>query len=296
MKDTKIRTSSVTPWNENLMEKLKILLLAFIFCHLNFVQAQDLRDEEHTLKFADYLFKTQQFILASEEYERAVYYDSTNNKALLKLLQSYRYSEKFDIAKQRFNYFFGDSLYHIRTDFAEEYVKHMILRHKYKETNLYLNKNTTIPDGEKETYQLGSILLQKNWDKAFNFALKHPVTTEKKNADLHVIAFNSKQMKYKKPFVAALFSTIIPGTGKMYTKNWKDGIISLILVGVNAWQAYRGFDQYGESSVYGWVFAGISTSFYLGNIFGSHKSAKKYNKRLDDEVYHNTWHLMVDDF
>ncbi len=296
MKDTKIQTCLVIRWNKHLSNKLKFLLLIFALTLLSFAKAQDLRDHEHTLKFADYLFKTQQFTLASEEYERAVYQDSTNSKALLKLLQSYRYSEKFGIAKQRFNYFFGDSLYNIRVDFAEEYVKQAILRNEFKSTFEYLEKNNSLPNDKKETYQLGSVLLQKKWDDAFTYALKHPVTNEKKNADLHVIAFNAKQLKYKKPFVAALFSTIVPGTGKMYTKNWKDGVISLLFVGVNAWQAYRGFDQYGEKSVYGWVFASISTSFYLGNIFGSHKSAKKYNKKLDDEVYHNTWHLMVDDF
>ncbi len=296
MKDTKIQTFLATLLNKPLSVKIKFVLFFILaLFQLNTSNAQDLRDLEHTLKFADYLFKTQQYILASEEYERAVYYDSTDNKALLKLLQSYRYSEKFDVENQRFNIFFGDSLPLLRADFAEEYVKNMILREKFEETYQYLDKNTTLANNNKETYQLGSILLQKKWDNAFNYALKHSVTSEKKNADLHVLAFNAKQLKYKKPFVAALFSTIIPGTGKMYTKNWKDGVISLLFVGVNAWQAYRGFDQYGEQSVYGWVFAGFATSFYIGNIFGSHKSAKKYNKKLDDEIYHKAWHLMVDD-
>jgi len=296
MKDTKIQTFSVTLLNNNRIGKIHYLILFFLFSSffLN-TRAQDLRDFQHTLKFADYLFKTQQYVLASEEYERAVYYDSTNNTALLKLFQSYRFAEKHDIVKDRFSYFFSDNLYSLRSDFAEEYVKNLVMRNKYKELYDYLNKNTSLNVSDKETYQLGSLLLQKNWDTAFNYALKHPVTTDKKNADLHVLAFNSKQTKYKKPFNAALFSAIIPGTGKMYTKNWKNGVISLLFVGVNAWQAYRGFNKYGNESVYGWVFAGFATTFYLGNIFGSHKSAKKYNEKLDDEIYHNTWHLMVDD-
>ena len=296
MKDTKIQIFSATLSTNFFIRRTNCITLFLLLNFLSFnTTAQDLRDFQHTLKFADYLFKTQQYVLASEEYERAVYYDSTNNTALLKLFQSYRYAEKHDIVAERFNYFFSDSLFTIRNDFAKEYVKNLVMRNKYKKLYSYLDKNTSLSNSDKETYQLGSLLLQKKWDTAFNYALKHPVTTDKKNADLHVLAFNSKQTKYKKPFNAALFSAIIPGTGKMYTRNWKDGIISLIFVGVNTWQAYRGFNKYGNESVYGWVFAGFATTFYLGNIFGSHKSAKKYNEKLDDEIYHNTWHLMVDD-
>jgi hypothetical protein len=65
---------------------------------------------------------------------------------------------------------------------------------------------------------------------------------------------------------------------------------------VNIWQAYRGFSKSGKNSVYGWVFASLATGFYIGNIFGSHKSAKKYNKKIDDNLYNEAWHLVVDDF
>lgn len=258
-------------------------------------KAQDLRDFEHTLQFADYLFKTQQYTLASEEYERAVYYDSTNNSALLKLIKAYRFDEKHDIVAQKFDYYFKDSINYLRRDFAQEYVNNLLYRDEFQQAYNYLDINANIEQGYKQSFQLGALLLQKNWDNAFSYALKNAVTNDKKNADLHVIAFRSKQLKYKKPFIAALFSTIIPGTGKMYSKNWKDGVISLLFVGVNSWQAYRGFHKYGNGSAYGWVFAGFATSFYIGNIFGSYKSAKKYNEKLDNELYNETWHLMVDD-
>ncbi len=279
------------------MKKNKIIILiGVLLFHTQLFNAQNLKDTEHTKKFADYLFKSRQYVLASEEYERLVFNDSLNNQAKLKLIQSYRFSNNFKVALQKFDYFFKDSLNRLQPDFAEEFLKNLILEKENEQVYSYLEKNSVLEEGFRQTYQLGSLLLKKNWDTAFNYALKHPVTESKKNADLHVIAFRSKQIKYKKPFNAALFSVIIPGTGKMYTKNWKDGLVSLMFVSVNAWQAYRGFNKSGKNSVYGWVFAGFATSFYIGNVFGSYKSAKKYNKKLDDEIYNEAWHLMVDDF
>ncbi len=271
-------------------------LAGVFFFHVQHTIAQDLRDAEHTSKFADYLFKTKQFVLAAEEYERLVFYDSLNYYPKLKLIQSYRFSNNYKIAITKFDYFFKDSLYNLRPDFAEEYTKNLILSKENGQAFNYLETNVSLNPGLAETYQLGALLLDQKWDTAFNYALKHSVTSAKKNADLHVIAFKSKQLKYKSPFLAASLSTIIPGSGKMYTKHWKDGFISLMFVGVNAWQAYRGFKKSGSGSVYGWVFAGLATSFYIGNIYGSQKSAKNYNKKLNDGLYNEAWHIVVDDF
>jgi hypothetical protein len=272
------------------------IITVLIFLLSNHIVAQDLRDFEHTQKFANFLFQSKQFTLASEEYERLVYYDSTNNNSRLKLIQSYRLSGKFNIALQKFDRFFKDSLLLLKNDFAEELVKNLILEKENQKAIGYIDSNINFDENTRQNYTLAAILLKKDWDMAFEYALKNRVTGNKKNADLHVIAFQSKQLKYKKPFVAAMFSSVIPGTGKFYTKNWKDGIISLMLVGVNTWQAYRGFHKYGEQSAYGWVFAGFATTFYIGNVFGSYRSAKKYNIKLNEELYNKTWHLVVDDF
>ena len=162
MKDTKIQIFSATLSTNFFIRRTNCITLFLLLNFLSFnTTAQDLRDFQHTLKFADYLFKTQQYVLASEEYERAVYYDSTNNTALLKLFQSYRYAEKHDIVAERFNYFFSDSLFTIRNDFAKEYVKNLVMRNKYKKLYSYLDKNTSLSNSDKETYQLGSLLLQK---------------------------------------------------------------------------------------------------------------------------------------
>ena len=101
---------------------------------------------------------------------------------------------------------------------------------------------------------------------------------------LKAFAETGNALPHKSPFLAGAFSTIIPGSGKFYTGDWKDGIISLVMVSAIAYQAYRGFDRAGVSSVYGWIYGTIAAGFYLGNIYGSVKSAQRYNKRKAENL------------
>ena len=265
------------------------LMNTFIIIH-----SQDIHDLNHSKQFADYLYKTGQFQLASEEFERIAFLDSTNQNIKLKLINSYRKSENYSLALNRIDLFFGEQLFDLPADFAEEYVKLLMFTKQDSLAYLYLSLNKTLIPGTRQNYQLGSLLLQKKWDESFQYAMNYPVSSDKKNADLHLLAFEAKQLKYKKPGVAALMSVVIPGSGKAYTGNWKDAAISFIFVSVNAWQAYRGFNKYGTESVYGWVFAGLTIGFYIGGIYGSAKSAKKYNKKIDDEFYHKATHIVLD--
>ena len=95
--------------------------------------------------------------------------------------------------------------------------------------------------------------------------------------------------------MAAGFSAIIPGTGKFYTRNWSDGLFSMLFIAGNAWQAYRGFNAHGIKSGYGWAFASLSASFYIGNIIGGAKAAKRYNKNKRNEVDNQVFEFVRSD-
>ncbi|MCF6240611.1 MAG: hypothetical protein L3J74_04610 [Bacteroidales bacterium] len=270
---------------------LAILVLLFVFP----AKGQDIHDLNHSKQFADYLFKTRQYSLAAEEYERIVFMDSVNVQNKYMLILSYHKAKDYHRALNRFTYFFNKQLKTMPANFAEEYVKLLLLTKQADSAFNYLNINKSLNWELKQNYQLAALLLQKKWDDSFKYAVNYPLTNEKMNARLHLLAFEAKNIKYKKPVTAALMSVIVPGSGKFYTKNWKDGIIAMTFVGVNAWQAYRGFKKYGKKSAYGWIFAGLSASFYIGNIYGAAKSAKKYNKKLDDELYKKALHVALDD-
>ena len=269
-----------------------MISLFVFFC----LHAQDIHDLNHSKQFADYLFKTGQFAMAAEEYERIVFLDSANIQNKYLLISAYRKAGNYNQALNRFQVFFKDNFTLMPSNFAEEYVKLLLLTGKDSIAFNYLNLNKSLNQSFKQNYRLASLLLQKKWNDSFNYAMSYSVTNEKLNSKLHLLAFEAKRIKRKKPLIAGFMSAIVPGSGKFHTKNWKDGIISLVFVSVNAWQAYRGFNKYGNKSAYGWIFTGISAGFYIGGIYGSARSAKKYNKKQDHDLYQKAYNIALDNF
>lgn len=263
----------MTPFNK--------LILLLIFTSIS-LQAQNFYDEQHSVKFADYLFQSQQFDLAAQEYERLFYVNPSEELYKLQLVKSYRLSGNLSLAGKRFNDIFKDSVFYVSEPLAQEYLHVLMLQNQLNQA-FYFNQASTNISEVQEKYNLMQInLLAKNWKKADSIA------SQISNLEPQYLAIlnSAKLMKHRSPALAAAFSVVIPGSGKAYSGYWKDGIISLIFVAATGWQAYRGFDKNGVSSVSGWIWGGISTGFYFGNIYGSYKSAKRFNNR-QNEILHN---------
>lgn len=95
----------------------------------------------------------------------------------------------------------------------------------------------------------------------------------------------------KSPWLAAGMSAIVPGLGKLYAGQLGEGIASFLIVG--SFMATTAENAYKE----GWgnwktiLFGGLSTIFYLGNIYGSAVSVKvgmeNRNNQTDVQIlYH----------
>jgi len=84
---------------------------------------------------------------------------------------------------------------------------------------------------------------------------------------------------YKSPAWAGIFSSIIPGSGKMYVGEWGDGITGLLLTGLFAFLAYDNFKA--DHNTRAWIFTGIGAFFYAGNIYGSIAAAQIYNAKIN---------------
>lgn len=91
-------------------------------------------------------------------------------------------------------------------------------------------------------------------------------------------------LHFKKPFVAATFSAIVPGAGKVYCGRTMDGFYSLLLIGLCGWQAYDGFRDDGANSARGIIFGGLAGTFYLANIYGSAIAARLHNEILQKNI------------
>jgi TM2 domain-containing membrane protein YozV len=81
--------------------------------------------------------------------------------------------------------------------------------------------------------------------------------------------------KEKKPLVAG-FLGVIPGAGYIYSGHTTTGISSLVLNGLLGYATYTSFksENYGVGILTGM----FSTAFYIGNISGGYKAAKRYNE------------------
>ncbi|MFC2097966.1 hypothetical protein ACFLSI_06500 [Bacteroidota bacterium] len=261
-----------------------------------FCAAQNLYDLENSRSFASYLMRTKQYSLAAQEYERIVFLAPNDSIAKLSLIQSYRLSSQHSRGISRINDLFPMGIKSLSTDFTNEYTKLLFLNRDFSDVSDVIRLSQNISPKKKIEYQMAALLLDNKWEEAANFAnLNNQVNTEQWYA-MKSVSDNHQKIKNKSPFLATAFSTIVPGTGKIYTKNWKDGLFSLLFVSTSAWQSYRGFQKNGIKSAYGWIFGLISIGYYGGNIYGSWKSAKIYNSNIDHEFYHKAENIIFSDF
>ncbi|MCK5136952.1 MAG: hypothetical protein KAR19_14290 [Bacteroidales bacterium] len=243
---------------------------------------QDLLDYSNSLKYADYLYKTHQYNLSSVEYERVVFLEPTDTLAKLKLVRSYRYMKNYTTALERIDNFFPHSLDYLPEAFSDEYIRIMLYENQYQEASVFLQNNMTLNGVAKTEYQLGILVMQHQWSEAKHFAdesIDLLAKTEKFES-LYSLTANGLSTQYKSPALAVSLSAIIPGAGKVYTKNWKDAIYSFLFVTTFSWLAYNSYADNGLSfnSV---LFGSIALSFYSANIYGSYRSAIKFNEKIN---------------
>ena len=261
-----------------------IISIIFLALYPTFCFAQNLYDREHSQKYAEYLFSSRQHTLAAEEFERLVYFDRNNFSFKYYLIKSYRLSGDFNSGINRVYSFYGSSLDTMPHQMATEYMKLELLSDSLPVVRAFIQQNNRVLPVKKDVIQSCYLLLNGNYNQANLLAGDAAAKNPGFPGDLKILSEKAARIKFKSPVIAASFSAIIPGTGKFYTKNWADGVVSMLFVAANAWQAYRGFNEHGIKSTYGWTFASLSASFYIGNIFGAVKAAKRYNKNKRNEI------------
>lgn len=259
--------------------------ICFCFISLAPLQciAQNLYNYENSAAFAAYLEQTQQFSLAAAEYERLIYLNPTADSLGYKLLFAYRKAGLNSVGLKR-----AESMYpklkQMPADVARTYAGMLLEEKIFAQADTFLHLNNRLPAEDRFLFLGTSQALHSNWSEAQKFysrvsPMQRPIVVQYQQVTLQALA-----QRRKSPALAAGLSALMPGAGKVYTRDWKDGLMALVLVGTSAWQAQRAFKQSGSDSVRGWIFASVSTGFYIGNIFGSFKAAKVYNQRQNE--YH----------
>ena len=261
------------------MKAIFPISLLMIFSSSLFPQQSGLFSPEKRKAFADYLFCEKDYLRAAEEYEAingAAKSDSLSFRIGLCSLKMH----DFEKAKDQFFLLENSSL-------GEE------SKVLYLKTSFLLNKNLN----EKEI-SLSNQFKNKDLQTAFrrlelaaqikagmnhaNLLALNDTFEENDAGMLQNFSENFAYLERKSPVAAVLFSAIIPGTGKIYTKNYGDGITSLIVTGLFAFLSYDNF--HAKHDTRGWIFTGLTAFFYSGNIYGSYISARNYNREKEEEL------------
>jgi len=264
------------------MIRLNSILISVFFVASS-LQAQDLFNLENSRKFANYLFDSGQYGLAIDEFERVVFMAPNDSISILNLLSAYRSEKRFEIGVKRAFDLLHKTEY-LPIDFLKEVFLLQAFSGKHANNLEMVRSNRKLNSSEKQKLELSSIMLDRDWDMAQEYY------DEKNNSDpffksMGTLLDQRQELNTKSPYLASGMSMIVPGLGKVYTKDYADGIVTFLFVVTNAYQAYRGFKEDGVKSVYGWIFGSIGAGFYLGNIYGSFKSARKHNTRIEKAYY-----------
>lgn len=271
-----------------------LLLLSLLSLPCEAQSGTDLYNLENSRKYAEYLFLSRQYVLSAEEYERSLFLAPQDEALRLRLLQSYRKAGKYETGISRLQSLYPsyDSL---PAGLALEFGKCLILNGEYDRLGTTLTDTLTLGAGEESHFRLLSQLLQKRYDQAsatFGEMQQQLGESDKRSVLYAPVVKDASEVRYRKPWLGMLMSTVVPGTGKFYAGQFADGLTALMVVGLTGFQAYRVLKNEGTNSIFGWGLAAVSFTFYSANIYGSHRAVRRYNERTDRKIRQRTEAVM----
>ncbi len=245
-------------------------------------QAQDLFAVPSSQRFAQHLYHVGDYKLAAEEYTRLLFFNPTDDSVFLRLTRIYRLLGRPDSGislHQTFRSTSSQSSFQLERD----YLACLMFSRKRSDFEMALQAGLFVDQITAAKMMVEFDLLERHWAPAAARANDH-LEAEWSPRYLH-LAQRAHSIKLKSPLMAGILSSIVPGSGKVYTRNAKDAISSFAFVAGLAFQSYRGFRKRGTESISGWLFGSMGLGFYLGSIHGSVKSARLYNDKKTLHLY-----------
>lgn len=257
----------------------------------NIVNAQNIFDYTHTLEYAGHLTNAQNHKLAFREYERLSFYDPQNDSVVYCLLNSSLLSGQYNRGRMRAEHLY-DSTRMFPLFVALEYSKLLILSNNSPKFDSLLKSKVFAESGYEMQIRLYDCMWRGKWKDAGSIlAVVSKDNSAEKSASQSLVN-QALSFRKKSPFLATVFS-IVPGGGKLYTRNFSDGLLSFIVVGVNTFFAYRGFIKKDIESIPGWFFGAMGSGFYISNFYGGYKSAKKYNSDFYESLHKDVENIII---
>ncbi len=258
------------------MNRFKLLLL-IILVFFQTSNAQNLFDSQNSWQFAQYLNQSGQPKLAAIEFERLVFLQPEIDSLKFSLLDCYILDKNFSAAYRRSVQMNNPNDNSLNSQLQGYASFALISDKKHTEAQQFIDLSVQLNAERKAYFNAWNLILQNRFLEAIE--ISEPFKTSATFAGINQVQSDALKLPRKSPWLAGLLSTAVPGAGKWYANEKKDAVVGFITIGMMAYQAYRGFKKDGQKSVYGWISAGLGAGFYLGNIYGSVKSAKRFNSR-----------------
>lgn len=262
---------------KNILTSFKTLLL---FCFLitpATAQQNKFHSPENIKLFADYLFCDQDYLRSLEEYQK--YLKSFDNDTVkFKIGLGYSRIGDFDKALGMFSSFSSSSVFY---DYSIlERLKLHFLKSDYENFFLESGQSFANPslNAEVKRFHFTVMLLSKDLSDKKSLL---SVFEEKDQQRVSTFYELKNNPPYKSELLAGVLSTVVPGLGKIYTRNYGDGVTAFLLTGIFAYLAYDNFKH--DHDARAWIFSALGVGFYAGNIYGSVASAQIFNARVNFE-------------
>jgi predicted negative regulator of RcsB-dependent stress response len=232
-----------------------------------------------SIQFADSLYKQGDFYNSATEYERYLFYNPNDTLSLIikqKLARSYLKSNEIERGEKILN---GLNIPKSEIDLARLYISQNELFKAKIELNDLLLFNNNISDSIKKeiNYLLGTIaLLEKEPKQAIDYF------TQAQDNFLVAEAKQLTDLPKKNILMSQIMSSIIPGTGEMYSGKYGWGFLSLLVNTASIYgiiYAYK-HKYYVDAAL---IFSMLFTRFYNGSRNNAKVYAQSYNERIYQE-------------
>jgi TM2 domain-containing membrane protein YozV len=259
--------------------KLTFFFFGLIFisnCLLAQEIDQNYFDADNRLLFGNHLFCELDYLRAISEYNAYLQQknsDSVRFKIAHALQEMGRYEESIDQVKSLF----------FNSEFEESsrlsFYKSHFLKKDYENFRMLTERQPYVINEIKQPLKKltqVSYLIENTLPDSTLFL--NAFANEEKEVMLKFY-LERKYPDYKSESTAGLLSALIPGLGKIYADQTGDGITSFLLTGVLGFLAYSNFEN--DHPTRAWIFTGLATYFYAGNIYGSMAAAQNYNAAVN---------------
>lgn len=259
--------------------KKKIFILTLFLFTVIYPQQINFNSTQNIKSFADYLFCDKDYLRAIEEYEK--YLNIVQDDSIqFKIALSYSKINDEENAFKKLSLIKNSSSFYVlaRIESLKSLFFISIDSLFFSTANEIINSSSPFSNNSSRLSNTSMLLTKIDLPEREKFLI--PFEEDEKSI-LNNFYDLKKNPPYKSPALAGVLSALIPGSGKIYTRNYSDGITAFLLTGVLAYLSYTNFEH--KHYTRAWIFTALGAGFYTGNVYGSIAATQIFNAKINFE-------------